>query len=80
MIAVAEWQIEAAKNFAKQYNIPKAYDDFEDLAKDTDIEIVYIAIVNTYHYQLTKLMLNHGKHVLVEKPMTLCAKRKVSFI
>ena len=75
MIAVAEWQLEQAQQFATDNNIGKAYGNFEDLARDDDVQIVYIAIVNSYHYKLAKLMLDNDKHVLIEKPLTLCAKR-----
>ena len=75
-VAVAEWKLEQAKRFATRHGIPKAYCDFNQLAKDTEVEVVYIGIVNPYHFPIAKMMLEHGKHVLVEKPMTLNKKSK----
>ena len=34
-------------------------------------EVVYVGTFNISHYEVTKLMLNHDKHVLCEKPITL---------
>ena len=78
-VAVAEWKLDQAKKFAQRHGIPKAYGGFEQLAQDPEVEIVYIAIVNPYHYSMAKLMLENGKHVLIEKPMTLNRKSEFWF-
>jgi predicted dehydrogenase len=36
--------------------------------------VAYIAVINTKHFELSKSALDHGKHVLCEKPMCLTAK------
>ena len=75
-VAVAARQLKSAQDFAKQQEIPKAYGTYEELAKDPDVEVVYIGTINTEHLPAAKLMLEHGKHILVEKPLTLNTKRK----
>ncbi len=67
-----------ADKFALLYQIPRAYGSFEELATDPEVEVVYIAIVNSFHYSMAKLMLENGKHVLIEKPMVLNEKRKLT--
>jgi phthalate 4,5-cis-dihydrodiol dehydrogenase len=47
----------------------RVYDDFEDMCKDPEIDIVHIATPNWLHTQHALTALEHGKHVLVEKPM-----------
>lgn len=42
---------------------------------DSFADIVYVGNINPQHYQTTKLMLEHGKHVLCEKPLTLNEKQ-----
>lgn len=74
VIAVAARDLERAKEFAQTHNIPRAYGSYEELAKDSDVEIVYIGSINTEHNKLGKLFLNHNKHVLCEKP--LCMNKK----
>lgn len=44
--------------------------EFEEVLADPDIDYVFIANQNKYHYQFAKQSLLAGKHVLVEKPMT----------
>jgi len=74
VVAVAARSQEAAQKFADLHNIPKAYGDYQQLATDPNVEVVYIGSVNTQHLPLAKMMLEHGKHLLVEKPLTLNLK------
>ena len=59
---------ESVKRFAEQWDIDP-YSDLENFYKD--IDVVYIASPHETHYQYIKSSLEHGKHVLCEKPMTL---------
>lgn len=38
-------------------------------------DVVYIGTINTFHFELAMKMINAGKHVLCEKPLTLCEKQ-----
>ncbi|XP_050425192.1 trans-1,2-dihydrobenzene-1,2-diol dehydrogenase-like isoform X2 [Adelges cooleyi] len=67
-IAVASKDSLRSQEFAKQFGIPKAYDSYLAVAKDTEVDIVYIGTLNEYHYSLCKLMLENGKNVLCEEP------------
>ncbi|KAG4076963.1 hypothetical protein HA402_015950 [Bradysia odoriphaga] len=60
-----------AKEFAQKFCIPTAYAGYENLALNSDIDIVYIGNLNPQHYSTAKLMLDHGKSVLMEKPLTM---------
>lgn len=74
VVAVAARDLDRAKEFAETHNIPKAYGSYEELAKDPEVEIVYIGSINTEHNKLGKLFLNYSKHILCEKP--LCMNKK----
>lgn len=41
------------------------------MAEDAEVDIVYIATIHPTHHALTKMALEAGKHVLVEKPFTM---------
>ena len=69
--AVAARSIEKAQEFAKKFDIPKAYGKYEDLAKDPNIDVVYIGSINPAHLELCKMMLEAGKPVLCEKPLAI---------
>uniref|UniRef100_A0A914ID94 Trans-1,2-dihydrobenzene-1,2-diol dehydrogenase n=1 Tax=Globodera rostochiensis TaxID=31243 RepID=A0A914ID94_GLORO len=49
----------------------KAYGNYEDLLRDPDVDIVYIATINSTHLPIIISALEHGKSVLCEKPMVL---------
>ncbi len=71
LAAVYSRELEAARAFAQEYGIGKAYDDLNALAQDPDVDAVYIASPNLFHCEQAMLMLTHGKHVLVEKPLSV---------
>ncbi|KNG49164.1 oxidoreductase domain containing protein [Stemphylium lycopersici] len=65
-----------AKDFLKEVGAPsdaKAYGSYEELVKNPDIDIVYIATPHSHHYQNAMLCLEAGKNVLCEKAFTVNA-------
>ncbi|MEG3219373.1 Gfo/Idh/MocA family oxidoreductase [Vibrio gigantis] len=68
LYAVAARDHSRAATFANKFSCAKAYGSYEAMAKDPDVEAVYIATVHPYHKPLAELFLSHRKHVLVEKP------------
>ncbi|XP_053677027.1 trans-1,2-dihydrobenzene-1,2-diol dehydrogenase-like [Anopheles nili] len=71
MVAVAARKQADADKFATQHAIGTAHEGYEALAKNPDVDVVYIGAVNNAHYELGLLMLDHGKHVLCEKPLCM---------
>jgi len=45
--------------------------DYEELAKDADVDIVYVSNLHPAHRDTSILMMDHGKHVLCEKPLAV---------
>ena len=74
LYAIAGRSIGKAEEFQKEFGFEKAYGDYEALLKDPDVEAVYIPLPNTLHYEWIKKALQHGKHVLCEKPLVPTAK------
>ena len=72
--AVASKNEEKGKLFAKKHNAKKVYNNYENLAKDDDVDIVYIATTHNFHYPNTLLCLNANKPVLCEKPLCINSK------
>lgn len=71
VLAVASRTKESADAFADQYGIERRYDSYEAMAKDPDVDIVYVATPHSRHYEDMKLMISNGKHVLCEKSFTV---------
>jgi xylose dehydrogenase (NAD/NADP) len=70
LVAVASREEARAAEYAKQWEIPRAYGSYEALLADDEIEAVYISLPNTMHVEWSIKSLEAGKHVLCEKPFT----------
>ena len=71
LYAVAARQQADADQFAKEYGADVAYQGYEALFDDANVDIVYIATPHNFHFQQAYDALMAGKHVLCEKPMTV---------
>ena len=69
LAAVASRSLVKAQEFASLLNLTHYYGSYADLLEDDEVNIVYIAVVNSAHKDLVLQALDHGKHVLCEKPM-----------
>eukprot|EP00794_Sanderia_malayensis_P017436 gene17436-19180_t len=87
--AVGARSKERAREFADKFDIEKHYGSYEELFSDEDVHVIYIGTINTTHKNLAVEALEHGKHVLCEKPAAMnsqdletileCAKEKNLF-
>ncbi|WP_407397474.1 Gfo/Idh/MocA family protein [Treponema sp.] len=68
--AIASRSLEKAQEFAKEFNIEKAYGSYEEMLKDPAVDLVYIATPHSQHYQNMKLCIANRKAVLCEKAFT----------
>jgi predicted dehydrogenase len=69
--AVGSRRRDAADAFAGEFEIPRAHDSYQALVEDAGVDIVYVATPHPSHAENAILALEHGKHVIVEKPFTL---------
>jgi predicted dehydrogenase len=74
LTAVASRDNTKANEFAKKYNAAKAYNSYESLFDDAEVDIIYIATPHDSHAELSIRALEKGKHVLCEKPVALSYK------
>jgi predicted dehydrogenase len=73
LVAVASRTESNARAFAAQHHIPRAHGSWARLADDPDVDVVYVATPHAVHHAAVALLLDAGKAVLCEKPMTLDA-------
>ena len=73
IVAVASRSKDRAFTFGRDFGISKSYDSYEQLLGDDNVEIVYIAAPHSEHRKLAVMAISAGKHVLVEKPITVTA-------
>ena len=72
-----------AQKFLKEVRAPesaKAYGSYEELVKDPNVDIIYIATPHSHHYQNAMLCLNAGKNVICEKAFTTNAPQLEALI
>jgi len=71
VVAVGSRTLDDSKGFAKRFEIPTAYGSYEELVQDKKVDVIYIGTPHIFHKDNITLALNHGKHVLCEKPLTI---------
>jgi predicted dehydrogenase len=69
--AVVSRSEERAMAFAKQYDAPHAYGQYEDFLKCPELDAVYIATPHSHHHTFTLMCLEAGIPVLCEKAFAL---------
>jgi predicted dehydrogenase len=67
---IAGRELAPAERLAAAFSVEKAVDDYRQLLEDTTIEAIHICTPNFTHYQMAKIALLAGKHVLCEKPLS----------
>lgn len=65
---------ERGEEFATKYNIPHVFTSLEEMAASDKVDAIYIASPNALHASQSILSMQHGKHVLCEKPMASNAR------
>lgn len=60
---------EKAKQLAHTYQVDQYFTDIEEMAKSSEIEVVYIASPNSIHFEQALTFLKNKKHVICEKPI-----------
>ena len=69
-----------AKAFAEKAGIPLASCDMDAFLSSPEFDAVYVASPNASHYHQTLAALEHGKHVLCEKPLAINASQAARMI
>ncbi|GAB5562077.1 MAG: Gfo/Idh/MocA family oxidoreductase [Synoicihabitans sp.] len=67
-----------AQRWSEEHGFPASgiynYENFDSIAKNADIDIVYIVLPNSMHLEFIERAAAAGKHVICEKPMTITAE------
>lgn len=71
VVAVASNDVTQAETVAEKYALAKAYHSWEECVKDDSIDVIHNCTPNNLHYEINKAVLQKGKHIVSEKPLTL---------
>ncbi len=80
LVAVGSRTAAAATVFGDQFQIPRRYGSYAELANDPEVDAIYVSTPHPYHYENTLLCLQAGKAVLCEKPFTINAAQLATLI
>ena len=78
--AVYSRSAENGQKLAGEFGVGKVYTDLDAMCADPEIDFIYVASPNSLHYTHTKKALEHGKHVLCEKPFVPTAAQAQELI
>ncbi|MEC4817545.1 MAG: Gfo/Idh/MocA family oxidoreductase [Scytonema sp. PMC 1069.18] len=73
VVAVYNKDLEKAKAIAQTHNITHAGNTIEDIVNLSEVQAVSISTPPFLHYEMAKIVLQAGKHLLLEKPITMNA-------
>jgi len=79
LVAAADPRADARQRFAAEFSA-KSYETVEELCADPAVEAVYVATPHQYHARHAVLAAQHGKHLLVEKPIALALDESTPII
>ena len=71
LVAVMRRDSAKARDYANRHNIPRWYDNAENLLNDPEVNAIYVATPPSSHEHFTLEALKRGKPVYVEKPMSV---------
>src|SRR5690625_256022 len=75
LTAVGSRSPASAQAFADRHGAPHAYGSYDELARDPDVDVIYVATPHGRHLEDVMLCFEHGKAVLCEKALTLNARQ-----
>jgi len=71
IVALCDINEEEVNNRKGMYAGAKGYTRYQDLLTDQRVDMVDITVPHVLHYEIAKAALEKGRHVLVEKPITV---------
>ena len=80
LTAVGSRRLETAQQFATTFGAARAYDSYEQVAADPDVDVVYVATPHALHADNVRSCFAHGKAVLCEKALTLNADDSAALV
>lgn len=80
LTAVASRNQATAKQFAKEFGARYAHDNYEALAGNSEVDVIYIATPHSYHHEHALLCIRHNKAVLCEKPFAINSRQSIEMI
>jgi UDP-N-acetylglucosamine 3-dehydrogenase len=79
LMAISDLMREKADEVSKEYNA-QGFVDYMDILKMPEIEAVSVCVPTTHHFNVVMDAIEHGKHVLVEKPIAFTLREAEAMV
>ena len=73
LVALSDIRPDILSKAAEKYQVSQTYTNYREMLTDEELDGVVIAVWHAAHYEVARTCLEHGLHVLLEKPMVLTA-------
>lgn len=80
LVAVGHHKPDVAKSVAKEWGVRNHYASIGELVQNSELDAIVVATPNDLHHEHGLAALNAGKHLLLEKPMTLEARHAAELV
>ncbi len=80
LTAIASRNKETLELFAKDFSCKYLHNSYEELAANSEVDVIYVATPHSHHHEHTMLCLNHHKAVLCEKAFAINSKQAIEMI
>ncbi len=80
IVSVASANLTNAEKVARDFKIQHFTEDWKETVKREDIDLISITTPPNLHHEMTMFSLEHGKHILCEKPMAMNVSEAVEMI
>lgn len=80
VVAIGGSSKKRAEEFASEHGVARSYGSYEEVAADSEVEIVYVATLHPKHKEAALTVIKHNKPVLVEKPLAMNASDAADMI
>ena len=75
LVGVADVDERAAQLFAEKYSIPTVKGSVASLLDSIELDVLHVTTPPAYHYDCSRIALDRGVHVFVEKPVAFRCRR-----
>lgn len=80
VVGVLDEDMARAQEAARRLRVPHTYASYDAVLADPRVSIIHICTPNYLHYEMSKLALKSGKHVICEKPLALDTKQSAELV
>ncbi len=78
--AVASLDLEQARGVASRFGIPKVTSSWEEVVNDPEIDVVHNCTPNNLHFLINRAVIQAGKHIVSEKPLTMTSRESAELL